>query len=81
MTEFVAAAVVLVADVVVAGATDAAAVGSGVDVDVDVGVEDRDRDITNPDRSNIRAELSQELLSCDASQASCPVTRDDPFWA
>jgi hypothetical protein len=78
LTEFVAAAVVVVvADVVVAGATDAAAVGLGVDV----GVEDPDRDITNPDCSNIRAELSQELLSCDASQASCPVTRDDPFWA
>jgi hypothetical protein len=71
LTEFAAAAVV------VAGATDAAAVGLGVDV----GVEDRDRGITKPDCSNIQAELSQELLSCDASRASCPVARDDPFWA
>lgn len=85
MIEFVAAAVVVVAvaaaAVVVAdaaaGATDASAVGSGVDA----GVEDQDRNITNPDCSNIQAELNPELLSCNASQASCPVTRDDPFWA
>lgn len=86
MIEFVAAAVVVVAvaaAVVVVdaaagvGATDASAVGSGVDA----GVEDQDRNITNPDCSNIQAELNPELLSCNASQASCPVTRDDPFWA
>lgn len=85
MIEFVAAAVVVVvavaAAVVVAdaaaGATDASAVGSGVDA----GVEDQDRNITNPDCSNNQAELNPELLSCNASQASCPVTRDDPFWA